>query len=382
MDDIIKKCEERLRALEAEERRQQIGAQRYEAERARQERLSLEEQILLRERELQSASIRRLAATYPPEPHIEGDFDEWNVDAERLITLQKRMLDRELEIERIRAMLAQLSSSEHSNSDDENEPALQQPVSSQAVVQAEQAQVAPQQPQAVPPQPMPTSQVNITQNFGPPLSSYYIPSEAGAIQLQPQTPVVQSNTETVSDGAVSNADSQRTERPAPQTVAERCAPQTEAERSAPPKAETDDDAEEGVQYGERLTISESYVLLSPQQKKYFDGLRAYAAEKSGAKDAPAKYHLCVGKGQKVVIKLVIKDGVTVARFRLEDERLRRLRRSATADDVEVKIKESEVPVTDDTAYDVAKKMVNLRLMQIAEDIILQKQRAAERRKSK
>ena len=137
----------------------------------------------------------------------------------------------------------------------------------------------------------------------------------------------------------------------------------------------------GISFNERLTFAEAYALLIKEQKNFCDGLRTYALEKSGAKECPAKYHLSVGNGQKVVIKFVIKNGITVALFRLEDERLRRLRRSATSDGAEVKVKETEVPITDKVAYNTAKEMIDLRLVQLQEDIAYQKMRQAERRKA-
>ena len=148
---------------------------------------------------------------------------------------------------------------------------------------------------------------------------------------------------------------------------------TEDKKEEPPK-------DGGVIYSERLTFSESYVLLSKIQKGYCDSLRDYAIQQSGLKEYPAKYHLSVGNGQKVVLKLTIKNGVVYALFRLEDERLRRIGRSASLEGAEIKIKETELPVSDDAAYQTAQEMINLRVVQLQEDIASQKQRAAERRK--
>lgn len=78
---------------------------------------------------------------------------------------------------------------------------------------------------------------------------------------------------------------------------------------------------------------------------------------------------------------MIKNGITIALFRLEDERLRKIRRNATSDGAEVKIKETELAVSDAVAYNTAKEMIDLRLTQLEEDIAYQKLRAAERRKA-
>jgi len=95
---------------------------------------------------------------------------------------------------------------------------------------------------------------------------------------------------------------------------------------------------------ERLDVQEAILLLSDDQKMYIFGLRDYAIEKSGEKASFAKYHLTVGKGTKQVVKLSVKDGEVVAYFRIEDERLRKLRMNAKENDAEIKIKETEIAV--------------------------------------
>jgi len=106
-----------------------------------------------------------------------------------------------------------------------------------------------------------------------------------------------------------------------------------------------------------------------------------AKKKSGAKEFPAKYHLSVGNGQKVIVKMTIKNGICFAHFRLEDERLRSIRRNATMGGADIQIKETKVPLLDESALNAAKEMVDLRLVQLEEHDLLQKQRAAERRKA-
>lgn len=140
------------------------------------------------------------------------------------------------------------------------------------------------------------------------------------------------------------------------------------------------DAESDIKFNERLTFADLYVLLSNEQKQYCDELRDYAKKKSGAKEFPAKYHLTVGNGQKVVVKMTIKNGICFALFRLEDERLRNIRRNATIGGADIQIKETKVPLLDESALSAAKEMVDLRLVQLEEHVLLQKQRAADRRK--
>ena len=131
-----------------------------------------------------------------------------------------------------------------------------------------------------------------------------------------------------------------------------------------------------------MTFAEAYTILSLRQKTFCDGLRAYAGEKSGAKEYPAKYCLTVGSGKKKVVKFTIRNGITVAGFPIIDERLRQIRSAAATDGTKIKVKETEIALTDELAYEAAQKMVDLRLAQLSEEILLQKQRAAERRKAK
>ena len=132
---------------------------------------------------------------------------------------------------------------------------------------------------------------------------------------------------------------------------------------------------------ERLDIKDSILLLSDDQKRYIFGLRDYAIEKSGDKASFAKYHLTVGKGAKQVIKLSVKDGKVMAYFRIEDERLRAIRRNAKENDAEIKIKETEIEIDGESAYEMAKDLIDLRKTQIDENIAYQKQQRREKRKA-
>ena len=132
---------------------------------------------------------------------------------------------------------------------------------------------------------------------------------------------------------------------------------------------------------ERLDIQDAILLLSDDQRRYIFGLRDYAIEKSGDKASFAKYHLTVGKGAKQVIKLSVKDGKVMAYFRIEDERLRAIRRNARENDAEIKIKETEIEIDGESAYEMAKDLIDLRKTQIDENIAYQKQQRREKRKA-
>ena len=133
---------------------------------------------------------------------------------------------------------------------------------------------------------------------------------------------------------------------------------------------------------ERLDIKDSILLLSDEEKRYIFGLRDYAIERSGEKASFAKYHLTVGKGTKQVVKLSVKDGEVMAYFRIEDERLRKLRMNAKENDAEIKIKETEIAVDSESAYEMAKDLIDLRVTQIEENLEYRKQLLREKRKAK
>ncbi|MDE7191734.1 MAG: hypothetical protein K2O35_04640, partial [Clostridia bacterium] len=115
----------------------------------------------------------------------------------------------------------------------------------------------------------------------------------------------------------------------------------------------------------RLTLDEAYALLSKEQKKYFDGLRDYALTKYKCKEKKSTYFVVYGQtSTNPLVKLTIKKDTTVALLKMEDEYMKDIRRDATGDGTKVKVKETEVVVSDRQAFETAKKMVDLRDDQI------------------
>ena len=103
-EDILKKYEERLRALEAEMRKREIDAQREEAEQAEKERRELEEVIARQEQALNGIVARRCSMDCATELPKANDVGERVDDKAWLFeTLQKRIRNREEEMNRIRA---------------------------------------------------------------------------------------------------------------------------------------------------------------------------------------------------------------------------------------------------------------------------------------
>ena len=132
----------------------------------------------------------------------------------------------------------------------------------------------------------------------------------------------------------------------------------------------------------RLTLDEAYALLSKEQKKYFDGLRDYALTKYKCKEKKSTYFVVYGHTTtNPLLKLTIKKDTTVALLKMEDEYMKDIRRDATGDGTKVKVKETEVIVSDKQAFETAKKMVDLRDDQIERyQELLKEQRAMRSKK--
>ena len=130
----------------------------------------------------------------------------------------------------------------------------------------------------------------------------------------------------------------------------------------------------------RLTLDEAYALLTKEQKKYFDGLREYALTKYKCKEKKSTYFVVYGQtSTNPLLKLTVKKDTTVALLKMEDEYMKDLRRDATGDGTKVKVKETEVLVSDAQAYETAKKMVDLRYDQIERyQDLLREQRAMKK----
>lgn len=131
----------------------------------------------------------------------------------------------------------------------------------------------------------------------------------------------------------------------------------------------------------RLTLDEAYARLDKQQKKFFDKLREYALSKEGSKEKRSIYSLTIGTSSvNPYLKLAIKKDTTVALFKMEDEYLKDIRRNAGTDGTKVKVKETEVIVSDEQAFKTAKDMVDLRIDQIDRyKDLLKEQRALKQR---
>ncbi|MDE7329063.1 MAG: hypothetical protein K2N57_04895 [Clostridia bacterium] len=115
----------------------------------------------------------------------------------------------------------------------------------------------------------------------------------------------------------------------------------------------------------RLTIDEAYAKLSREQKKFFDKLHDYALSKEKCKEKKSTYYILLGQSSvNPLIKLTIKKDTTVALFKMEDEYFKDLRKNAGSDGTKMKVKETELIVSDEQAFATAKEMIDLREDQI------------------
>ncbi len=132
----------------------------------------------------------------------------------------------------------------------------------------------------------------------------------------------------------------------------------------------------------RLTLDEAYAKLTKTQQKYFDSLREYALTKDKCKEKKSTYFILLGQSSvNPLIKLTIKKDTTVALFKMEDEYLKDIRKDATNDGTKVKVKETEVVVSDAQSCKVAKNMIDLREDQIERyQDLLREQRSIRNKK--
>lgn len=124
--------------------------------------------------------------------------------------------------------------------------------------------------------------------------------------------------------------------------------------------------QEGIVFNESKTITELYDELTAEQKGYFDELREAALSKPDTELAMSKNFVTVKIGKRNLIKLLIKRGVTVAEFLIENEALKALRLSNTnkRGKSTIKVKPTVVHVLDVGSLQVAIDMVNLAYEEI------------------
>lgn len=168
------------------------------------------------------------------------------------------------------------------------------------------------------------------------------------------------------------AEEEEEEEPAPKLkkpVKKAAAPVEEEEEELPEGENEFVVVHDGIVFNDSKTITELYEELSPEQQSYFDELREEALTKPDAELAIAKNFVTVKIGKRNLIKLLIKRGVTVAEFMLENEALKQLRLSNTnkRGKSSIKVKPTVVQVLDLTSLKVAVDMINLAYEELMMD---------------
>lgn len=135
------------------------------------------------------------------------------------------------------------------------------------------------------------------------------------------------------------------------------------------KAEARTEGESGVKFTESKTIEELYEELSNEQKSFFDELKNTALAKPNAVLSITKTYENVKIGKRSIIKLLIRRGVTVAEFLLENDALKEYRLSSQnkKGKSKIKIRPTVLAVTELDTLKAAVDMIHLAYQQIIEE---------------
>ena len=139
------------------------------------------------------------------------------------------------------------------------------------------------------------------------------------------------------------------------------APLSEPEPEVVEEVTEEEDGDKGIVFAESKTITELYEELTNEQKSFFDELREEALTKPDAELSMSRNFVTVKIGKRNLIKLLIKRGVTVAEFMLENEALKQLRLSNRNKKGKnaIRVKPTVVQVLDLPSLKVAVDMINL-----------------------
>lgn len=121
-----------------------------------------------------------------------------------------------------------------------------------------------------------------------------------------------------------------------------------------------------VKFTESKTIEELYAELTVEQKSFFDELRNTALAKPNAVLSVTKNYENVKIGKRSLIKLLIRRGVTVAEFVLENDALKEYRLSSKNKNgkSKIKVRPTVLAVTELDTLRAAVDMIQLAYEQI------------------
>lgn len=151
-----------------------------------------------------------------------------------------------------------------------------------------------------------------------------------------------------------------------ESKAEEAAPAPEPEKEIVEVPVEDPNA---VKFNESKTIEELYEELSVEQKSFFDELKNTALAKPNAVLSITKNYENVKIGKRSIIKLIIRRGVTVAEFLLENDALKEYRLSSQnkKGKSKIKIRPTVLAVTELDTLKAAVDMIHLAYQQIVEE---------------
>ena len=108
---------------------------------------------------------------------------------------------------------------------------------------------------------------------------------------------------------------------------------------------------------ERKTVDEAYAELTKDQKGFFDGLLAYAKSKGNAIEYRTKTEVQIKADRKQIVRLAVKKGVTVAKFRVENDLMKQFRKNEA--ETKIEVKDTKIKVVDVAAFDTAKGLIDV-----------------------
>ncbi len=136
------------------------------------------------------------------------------------------------------------------------------------------------------------------------------------------------------------------------------------------EGETEEDGDkEVVQFKTIKTVEELYAELSPEQQSFFDELKSKAMAKPHAVLSVTKNYENVKIGKRSIIKLLIRKGVTVAEFLLENDMLKEYRKNSAnkKGKSKIRIRPTVISITELATLKTALDMIDLAYEQIIED---------------
>lgn len=181
-------------------------------------------------------------------------------------------------------------------------------------------------------------------------------------KAQPQPIIIN-----VYNGSSSEQEGKKEEEKATEEEKPAVKEEAEAEKAeAEPEEEGD---KEVVQFKTSKTIEELYAELSMEQQSFFDELKNKAMSKPQAVLSVTKNYENVKIGKRSIVKLLIRKGVTVAEFLLENDMLKEYRKNSAnkKGKSKIRIRPTVINITELATLKTAIDMIDLAYEQIIED---------------